>query len=241
MKKAISFVVVLVLCLSLFGCGSENETPEITATSHLTNESLTASSGETEPADHTLKSETIAHDETEPTVEASWELDYLVDDFGDQTEFAYLRGVTEGTFSNTATAGSELTVAIFMNPAVSNKQMISSFAFRLLEYDKTPATYLTSDKLVIKVKIGDTIYEDMLTGTAPNGDLLIMNGANHSSEVYKQIYNTLLKEENVRCVIEVGSSKYSFTVMGTGFVSAANDMMKTYGYDSFDVSKWPVN
>lgn len=134
-----------------------------------------------------------------------------------------------------------MTVVVFMSPAVSNEQMISSFAFRLLEYNETPATYITGDELIIKIKIGDTIYEDVLIGTPPNGDLLLMNGANYSSKVYKQMYNTLLKEEDVRCIIEIGSSKYNFTVEGSGFVTAANDMMKTYGYDSFDVSKYPVN
>lgn len=105
-----------------------------------------------------------------------------------------------------------MTVVVFMNPAVSNDKMISSFAFRLLEYNETPATYISSDNLTIKIKIGDTVYEDVLNGTPPNGDLLLRNGANYSSEVYKQMYNTLLKEDDVRCIIEIGSSKYSFTM-----------------------------
>lgn len=176
-----------------------------------------------------------------PTPELQiWELDKMVDDFGDEIDKTYLRKIFTGTFSNTATMNSDLTAIVFMTPAVSNEEMISSFAFRLLEYNDTPATYTSGDELVIKVKVGDTIYTDQLEGSVPNGDLKLNNGLNHYSEVYKHIYNTMLKEEDVRCIIEVGSSEYNFTIEGAGFVNTANNMMKTYGYDQFDVSKYPV-
>ena len=173
---------------------------------------------------------------SQSSIESIWTVEYMVDDFNDKTNVSYLRAITTGVFSNTATAGSDLTVAVFMNPAASNDAMISSFAFRLLEYNEIPASYISSDSLTIKIKIGDTIYEDVLIGTPPNGDLLLINTFNDSSEVYKQMYNALVKETAVRCVIELGSSKYSFTVDSLGFVAAANAMMKTYGYDSYVVS-----
>ena len=235
MKRVISLALVFVLCLSLCACGSRESTEPPAETSQSSIESTPV------PTEMSPTETPAPVEPTESTPLSFWTTEFMVDDFGDKTDVACLRGITTGVFSNTATASSDLTVVVFMNPAVSNDKMISSFAFHLLEYNETPATYIAGDNLTIKIKIGDTVYEDVLKGTPPNGDLLLMNGANYSSEVYKQMYNALLKEKDIRCIIEIGSSKYNFTVAGSGFVATANEMMRMYGYDSFDVSKYPVN
>ncbi len=95
--------------------------------------------------------------------ESNWKIDYFVDDFGDPTDKVFLRiKPVSGTFSNTATSSSSLTVILifepyFVDPANINRDSTgkittlkgnSKLSFRLLEYDDHIATYASSDKKV---------------------------------------------------------------------------------------------
>ena len=217
MKKTISLLLALVMCLSLCACGGTSGTPE----------TIEGSVSNTKP---TNEPATIVPKETEP-LDISWVIDYYVDDFGDKTDKTYIKCVEMGDFSNTATTSSNLAVVVFFNPACSNEDYVTSFSFRLLEYTDHLATYSSSEKIILKVKIGDKIVEEKLQGVAPNGDLILEHG-----NLYKEILKALvLDEHTVRCIIEIGSSKYNFTLSGAGFADTANDMMKTYGYSSYDI------
>ena len=153
---------------------------------------------------------------------SSWELKEFVDDFGDPTGETYLRSIVSGTFSNTATSDENMKVVIGYLPQKLGDNYVPTLTFRVVEYDdtlKVKATYTESDDITIKVKIDDEITEGQLIGTPPNGDLRLIGGP-----CILKIYDTLVEaEQDVRTIIEIGSSKYSFTIDSEGFVNCLNE------------------
>lgn len=83
MKKIFVVLLALLLCLTAVACSKEK------------------------PSDD-KKTETNT-----PAKESHWSSEYYTDDFGDSTSKSYIRGVFEGTFSNSATSGSDLTACLF--------------------------------------------------------------------------------------------------------------------------------
>ena len=169
----------------------------------------------------------------------SWENTEVVDEFGDATGESAIRSVVSGTFSNTATAESDLTVVAFITmgvPAYSsdfisdNATLISNtltyptsaynVQFRLLEYDKTPATHLKSDNMILKTKVGEAVEEYILIGNEDNSDLLV-NPVIMGKTGFERNGELLLKDlyegNDVRCIVEIGSSKYKFTLEAGNF------------------------
>ena len=169
----------------------------------------------------------------------SWENTEVVDEFGDATGESAIRSVVSGTFSNTATATSDLTVMAFITmgvPAYSsdfisdNATLISNtltyptsaynVQFRLLEYDKTPATHLKSDNMILKTKVGEDVEEYTLIGNEDNSDLLV-NPVIMGETGFERNGELLLKDlyegNDVRCIVEIGSSKYKFALESGNF------------------------
>ncbi len=183
--------------------------------------------------------------------EGEWILEQTVDDFGDVTEDSetIVKTTVEGTFSNTATSNSPLTVVVNYVPSVKE------FDFRLLEYNDTLATYFNNSNIVLKMKANDTITEFALYGAEPNGDLAIsdlayytanvstaakqaetmdpIQGLNYLNSYYydtsvdyedsgsQHLYQYLNDEKtDVRCIIEIDNSKYNFTIPYEGFEEA---------------------
>ena len=169
----------------------------------------------------------------------SWKNTEVVDEFGDATGESAIRSVVSGTFSNTATAESNLTVVAFITmgvPAYSsdfisdNATLISNtltyptsaynVQFRLLEYDKTPATHLKSDNMILKTKVGEDVEEYILIGNEDNSDLLVnpvimgVTGFERNGEL---LLKDLYEGNDVRCIVEIGSSKYKFTLEAGNF------------------------
>ncbi len=189
MKKALSLILALVLCLSLCACGGDNDNTEKTP------EQTTA------PAETTVPEET-----TDPAPVSYWDTDYYVDAFGDPTDEAYMYAVVDGTFSNTATMGSNLQVVIYYSNC--------AFSFRLLEYRDVKATFSKYDDINIQIKdswgVSD-LWE--LYGSAPNGDI-------YDTDTYisSQIYHDLtISKMEVPAIITIGSSTYKFTIPLEGF------------------------
>ena len=169
----------------------------------------------------------------------SWENTEVVDEFGDATGESAIRSVVSGTFSNTATAESDLTVVAFITmgvPAYSsdfisdNATLISNTLtyptsayneqFRLLEYYKKPATHLKSDNMILKTKVGEEVEEYILIGNEDNSDLLV-NPVIMGKTGFERNGELLLKDlyegNDVRCIVEIGSSKYKFTLEAGNF------------------------
>ena len=97
----------------------------------------------------------------------AWTVDEYVDDFGDGIGIKYAKSIAEGTFSNSATNGSDLTVITFFDPE------IEEFSFRLLEYNNSKANYYDGDLLRILFKFDDEIEEHLLQGSSISGDLCL--------------------------------------------------------------------
>ena len=166
----------------------------------------------------------------------NWIIDERVDDFGDSIGEKYLKTFSEGTFSNTATTNSELSIVLFYTPEKEE------FCFRLLEYNDVKATYFESSEIQLKMKVDDTVYEHNLwSGTAPNGDIYVadkyeqlvnaqktgnskelFNKLSFDDSAYQQLYTFLSEGKEVRCVIYIDNSKYSFSVLGNGFQDSLN-------------------
>lgn len=171
-----------------------------------------------------------------------WEIEYMVDEFGDETDDALLKGKSAGKFSNTATTGSELSVIAFYTK-ISGDPV---FAFRLIEYGNHIATYMESELKNLSFKIGDTVYDVECWGTAPNGDIYFtqrynrenaslrsFNGTNRK-EAFNQFLEALRQGETISCSLVIGSydniicgvggSRYTFKVEGKGFAEKEKEI-----------------
>ena len=142
-----------------------------------------------------------------------WFVGETVDEFGDSTGSTFCYTTCMGTFTNSATSGSDLAAGVYY---VSSRQV---FLFRLLEYNKTDATYLSSSDISIKCKVDEYVFDDTLLGEAPNGYLILPSNNNS----YKKIYDYLIEGKEVRTVIYIDNSKYSFDISGNGFKDALSE------------------
>lgn len=165
-----------------------------------------------------------------------WSVGRFVDDFGDPTGETFLYTKTTGTFSNTAAKDAELTV-VFM-------YQNGDFAIRLLEYNQIQAVYYDNSKITLKYKVDDVVYEHSLYPSAPpNADILINDRMQNMAEIdpsdtakaqvatftqtrsqknsaFRQIKKFLSNSVDLRCVMYIDSSKYSFTISSKGFGDA---------------------
>ena len=182
MKKAIPFIFGMIILWSCTVAAFSNE--------------------HTDPLD--IHDESVAIKET-----GEWTIGEYVDDFGDGTGEKYIKSISKGTFSNTATNGSDLRVITFFDLETE------VFSFRLLEYNESKATYFDNDRLRILFKFGDEIEEYSLYGTPLNGDLRLRKAKEENV-----LFNNLDNGNDARCVIYIASSKYSFTISSDGFSDA---------------------
>lgn len=121
-----------------------------------------------------------------------WEIGYYVDSFGDHTSDAYVVGEFYGTFSNSATASSDLMVFVYLDKSAPNMVQI-----RLLEYEKYNATFTSSATITVKTKDanGKTKSYDAVS---VEGDLVVF-----SKSFVEDIMNNSQLSINI-----VGNSKY---------------------------------
>ena len=151
-----------------------------------------------------------------------WLVGETVDEFGDSTGSTFCYTTCLGTFTNSATSGSDLAAGVYY---VSSRQV---FLFRLLEYSKTDATYLSNADISIKCKVDEYVFDDTLLGDAPNGYLILPS----NNKSYKKIYDYLIEGKEIRTVIYIDNSKYSFVISGNGFkdvLSEQDDRKKQIG------------
>lgn len=149
--------------------------------------------------------------------------DSSVDEFGDKTndDTLILKSLSsDGDFSNTATASSELNVAIFdWIPNVSGMKSVHLIQLKLLEYNDKPATYYDSSEMTFKMKVNDKIEQYGITGKAPNGDLYIGLHDNGGDVIHDYLYYG----NDIRCIVTIDSSQYNFTIYSSGFADACDD------------------
>lgn len=217
MRRAITIILAAAMLLSMCACGGgETNTPAEEQAAETAEE--TATEPTPEPTEG-LTEEDRAVFET-----FSWRIDNYVDEFGDPTDKEFIRCASLGSFSNTATSDSDLSVIVYYDMAEE------VFSFRLLEYGDRHATYFENEDCIIKIKDPDgAIHEGMLFGTAPNGDLFLTRGRTENWMLADNLYDSLCNGEDVRCIIEIGSSKYNFTIHGDGILEGSGfiDCMRT--------------
>ena len=214
MKKVLIGIIAIIMILGLVGCSS---TPA--------EETNTTKPTETTP----VETENQTPEPTPTEAPSSWTIAHYVDDFGDETDEAYISGMFSGSFSNTATSNSELTVIVGYDYNIPEVQTnlnpaTYSMSFRLLEYNDHKATFSNSDEITLKVKINDKVIEYNLAGVEPNGDLFVVEKKQNYRELPILITALETNECEIPCIIEIDSSKYSFKIDGTGFSEQINNL-----------------
>lgn len=175
----------------------------------------------------------------------TWTLEQSVDDFGDKSGNPVIQSEVTGTFSNTATSESDLKVIAYIisddtGTIVGEGKYV--LAFRLFEYGDHVATYISSDDKIFKTKIGDTVNEYELSGSAPNGDLYVdvnttvseLNTAEdidnyisgQNSNYGEAIAKQLVDGNDIKCVIKIGSSKYNFVLESGNIKDVFDELMQ---------------
>lgn len=212
MKKVLIGILALIMILGIVGCSSTPATEEMSTTKPT----------ETTPVETESQTPEPTPKPTPTKAPSNWEIAHYVDDFGDETDKAYIRGVFSGDFSNTATSNSELIVVVSVELVMVETDLTDEgyglnnmiISFRLLEYNDHKAIYNQNDKMTLKVKANDEISEYDIVGIAPNGDLAVYGTG--SPDAF-DLQATWLNGGNASCIIEIGSSKYSFEIDGTGY------------------------
>jgi len=137
----------------------------------------------------------------------AWEKVETTDDFGDKTGDSVLRTFSEGTFSNSATAGSELIVKV--------SDYGDSAFMTLYEYGSTPARLsLKSAFGKIKVKLPNGEVVSFNTFSPKSGGLLFSK--DDYTELFKYLKDgtggVLKFVINESAFSDYGSAKYSFSL-----------------------------
>jgi hypothetical protein len=112
------------------------------------------------------------------TLNAQWETNYFVDDFGDKTEKGYESIMAEGTFSNSATSGSKASYKFIHDKGDK------TVTLKVLEYGRSLATSTDSVFTIVKIK-------------TPSGEIVKIKSVMFSKTgvlfFYKKSYDELLK------------------------------------------------
>ena len=227
MKKVWISILAIIIVISLVGCAS--------VPAEETNATQSAETMPIETENQTPEA-TVEPTPGPTSTEApsSWEIAHYVDDFGDETDEVYLQGVFSGEFSNTATTNSELSVIVGVEYVMMETDVTDEgyglnntiISFRLLEYNDHKATYNQGEKMTLKVKANDEISEYDIVGVAPNGDLSISGIGSPNAFDLETIWQN---GGSTSCIIEIGSSKYSFEIDGAGYRELAEQYYNLAG------------
>ena len=145
-----------------------------------------------------------SYTETLDKLVGNWTKEYYVDEFGDKTSSYYYMGSFKGSFSNSATSGSDLEVCVYLS---SSGEDVS---FRLFEYGSSRASFLSSDTITLKTKTKNgTVKEFPLTEI--DGDLYVFGSTLSSlKKNLKGAYEVFTGNEQLSCVITVEHSFSSY-------------------------------
>ena len=227
-KKLLLVCCTAALVLSACGGGSSSNN---TTSSPETVEEKTEETGseESETANTGLETNDSAESQNQGTDSISrWVVEQEKDAFGDVVENGekYLTTTIKGTFSNTATASSDVTVQLLLLKNGDDNGVW--LFFYLYEYGDNPVSPTSGDYYQMAVK-----YED---GAIDECDLETLQGDNaiafidHGRADGKRIYNCLCLGQDVKCIISSNTSKYNFTIESGNFAEACNEV----GYSVYE-------
>lgn len=144
---------------------------------------------------------------SENNIQSHWKRECFVDEFGDKTDDEFIIGTFNGTFSNSVTQASNLTVCVYFDTEYSGMTSI-----RLLEYGNNIANFDRCDSIELKAKDSSgAIYNFEMKPV--NGDLC--------SDSLSLLY-LLQRNENLSIVITAtsknskSSNTYHFKVDNVG-------------------------
>lgn len=231
-NRILALLITGCLAFSIVACGNESNVSGEGKVESNQSDATEKEEGnnqveEIEEVEEDAESENEIIEEAEETAD-NWQLVQEVDDFGDPVESDFKRIMTsvEGTFSNTATSGSDLSGAVYVYyDTTENYCLQYSIGFSLMEYGTTKAVY-SNNEGVLKTKAGDVKGEYRLNGYPPNDDMILSpqvgksDGIKNVFAAGNDIVNALYKGEDVRCIIEMGNSKYDFTIGSKDFYKA---------------------
>ncbi len=227
MKKAISLVLALVMCLSLCACGSESKTP---------------------------KQKTTIPQATEPEQIWGWSVEPILDDFGDPTGEFWLCGLFPGKFSNTATTDAELVARIYYRIRWSEYGITEDLIFNMLEYGDHQAFFSEYEKPEIKMKDDDgevistsgsyssSVYFSQYGRAMPylsqgrklDGDV---NGQSYFLSMFEnELYYMVMKEgyhlnySPLSVIVKGDNSTYEFSVDCTGWEEGITKLVEGHGF-----------
>jgi hypothetical protein len=154
------------------------------------------------------------------SLSAQWTHKHYVDDFGDKSEDSYIVRVCTGTFSNSATSNSKLTVQCL----VEVQDSIPRFRFVLFEYGSQKVKNLQGNTINLKIKLADGTMETFsLFGSGQSAILSV----SYSKKLIK-----IMKKESKLLKVYIGrsddysESTYNFTISPIGFTNAINKLYK---------------
>lgn len=199
MKNRVFAVILSALMLSAVACGCSGRTIQ------------TNSSG-------TLESSTIPVQSDESSEQSSsvWSVKHYVDEFKDETDEKYVSAIFHGTFSNSATSGSDLMVKVLVDDDPSISFMLYEYGYNQVKFNGNNIKY----KIVLKLDNGTKrTYDGYI---ADGNDRIYITGSNYTS-----ILSSLNSEENRKVYIEVEDvlvSTYNFDMDTKGFKDKFNEL-----------------
>lgn len=146
-----------------------------------------------------------------------WEVRHYVDEFKEETNRKYVSAIFYGTFSNSATNGSDLMVKILVDddPSVSFIKD-PSVSFVLYEYGYNQVHFVGQNiTYTIAFKLGDGSRKTFAGSIADGSDRIYITGSN-----YDGILSILESGEYTKAYIEIEDvlvSTYNFDVATAGF------------------------
>ena len=244
MKRAVTIIVVMTVILSLVACGTSNDqsskdnAEEIIsnfAENDISEEDSTSETNEERMSEEIASEEQNAEESTEetaidnPEIVKKWIVDAEKDDFGDEVEDGkkYLLTTAEGTFSNSATASSELHVEVALEDAGTANNDIWLY-FYLYEYGDNPVSPIPYSNYTMEIKDEDNEIYEFALETVPNSNAIIF--MDHGRPYGLHIYRCLCLGQTIKCIIKNASSQYNFSLESGNFVEACEEI----GYDVYE-------
>lgn len=207
MKRLFLNLSLILIIVSLSACGG---TAQTTSEMISEEENITGDNAEEEE----ISSEQDAEEYPE-----EWVVVREKDDFGDEKENGeyVLQTHATGTFSNTATKSSKLLVDIYMQ--YFNNAPV--FQFYLYEYGEANAVFTKYDPITMKFKAGNEIFD--VKGEAAEDNKSVYTAFSDGKWNGYNLYNYLADNQDVRCIINCGTSQYNFTITSNTFASACEE------------------
>jgi hypothetical protein len=151
--------------------------------------------------------------DNDKSVNSDWEIINSIDKFGDKTNEKQIINICKGTFNNTATLGSKLSIRLNVL-----KDSIPFLIIQLFEYESQLVSFNREQLNNLDIKLNDgTIKIITLSGDYENynGLSTFILDLNH------ELYQLILSQNNIlKCHLKIESSDYYFTINPKGLKEA---------------------